>query len=336
MNFRLDSRWSLSPLDSRLPAGRQAFAGMTIAGTGMILIWTAVTGIQYFPPPMKSIRLRSPAKLNLALKVLGKRPDGFHNLETIFERINLFDDITLKINLKSDIRIFCNDPHVPLGKSNLVHKAAQLLRDDFGVKMGVDIHIKKRIPVAAGLAGGSSNAATVLLGLNQLWRLKLSRKKLVSYAKQLGSDVAFFLSECSWALGTGRGDVIKPLKIKTKLWHVLITPKRKILTKDVFGRLNLKLTNQNMNVTILLPYLRKNNVKALGQALFNDLESAIVAIDPRLSSLKNRLFRLRPSGVCFSGSGPSIFVLAPSFSCAQQLKALLRKRYDRVFVVQTV
>ena len=284
---------------------------------------------------MKSLRLRSPAKLNIALKVLGKRADGYHSLETIFERINLFDDIVLKVNATGTIRVFCNNPQVPTDKTNLVYKAAQILKDDLAVKKGVDIRIKKRIPVAAGLGGGSSNAATVLLGLNQLWNLKLSQRKLVAYGKKLGSDVPFFLYDTPWALGTQRGDVIKPLAIRTKLTQILITPKKKILTKNVFGRLNLKLTNENMDVSILLPYLRKNDFYALGQCLFNDLESSIVALNPGLKKLKNQLQQLDSLGVCFSGSGPSIFILVKSFSQATQLKALLKKRYDRVFVVET-
>ncbi|MBF0490573.1 MAG: 4-(cytidine 5'-diphospho)-2-C-methyl-D-erythritol kinase, partial [Candidatus Omnitrophica bacterium] len=130
---------------------------------------------------MTSITLNSYAKLNLVLNVLGKRPDGFHQLRTIFERIDLHDTITLK-KRSFGIHISCNHPHVPLGPKNLVYKIALKLQNDFGIKEGVSMTIRKRIPVAAGLAGGSSNAATVLLGLNQLWNLNLSQKKLIEYA----------------------------------------------------------------------------------------------------------------------------------------------------------
>ena len=141
---------------------------------------------------MRRIRLSSPAKLNLFLKVLNKRPDGFHNISTVFERIDLSDEILLKLNPSGGIRIDCVHPQVPGGPKNLVYQAAKLLRDDFRVKEGVDIYIKKNIPVAAGLGGGSGNAATVLKGLNELWELRLSRPQLLSYARRLGSDVAFF------------------------------------------------------------------------------------------------------------------------------------------------
>src|SRR6185436_451831 len=158
---------------------------------------------------MKSITLQSPAKLNLYLKIVNKRPDGFHNLTTLFERIDLADEITLTSEASGRIRVSCDHPQVPTGPKNLVYKAAALLKQDFGIKQGVHITICKNIPVAAGLAGGSSNAATVLQGLNKLWNLKLTKTRLAAYAARIGSDVAFFLYDCSWALGTGRGEVIE-------------------------------------------------------------------------------------------------------------------------------
>ena len=130
---------------------------------------------------MNSITLRSPAKLNLYLHVHNKRPDGFHNITTVFERINLFDDIRLTTNRSGKIKIFCSHQDVPKGPKNLVYRVAKRLRDEFSVKAGVDITIKKQIPVAAGLAGGSSNAATTLMGLHRLWRAWVCQKKFFDY-----------------------------------------------------------------------------------------------------------------------------------------------------------
>ena len=224
---------------------------------------------------MNSLSLRSPAKLNLYLKVIRKRPDGYHELKTIFERIDLVDDIRLSRDPLGKISIACDHPHVPKGSKNLVYKVALLLKEDFGIKEGVHIQLRKRIPVAAGLAGGSSNAATVLLGLNKLWKLGLDRNDLVKYARKVGSDVAFFLHDCSWALGTGRGDVIKRLDLKVKLWHVLVIPKVKMLTPKVYGAMNLKLTKFSGDVNILTRYLAQNDVRGVGSTLFNDLEQAM-------------------------------------------------------------
>lgn len=285
---------------------------------------------------MHCLTVCSPAKLNLVLDVLGKRPDGFHELRTIFERISLADQITLTRNKSNKITIRCAHPHVPRGARNLVYKAAMMLSKDFSISEGLDINIIKNIPVAAGLAGGSSNAAAVLSGLNRLWQLGLGTGKLADYASRLGSDVAFFLYNTSYALGTGRGELIEPLNIKTKLWHVLVTPRVKMYTKDVFVRLKLNLTNKKDNVNILLPFLKKGDLVRLAGALSNELEPAILSLRPDFVYLKNKLFDAGATGVCFSGSGPSVFACVPSQKHALSLRAKFDRRYTQVFVVSTL
>lgn len=284
---------------------------------------------------MKQVTLLSPAKLNLYLKVLSKRPDGYHNIVTLFERVNLFDTIQFSLNRTKDIRISCSYPSVPLGPKNLVYRAAQKLKEDFDIQEGVTVRIHKRIPVAAGLAGGSSNAATALLGLNKLWQLHLSKKQLLSYARFLGSDVAFFLHNCSWGLGTQRGDVIRPVSIHQKLWHVVVVPKVKLYSAAIYGALKLKLTKRSDNVNILIHHLRKKNFNQAGCLLHNDLETAIVKIYPAIVQLKQKLKALKTQGVMISGSGPAVVGLTPSRKVAQQIHKTLSRRYGRVFVVRT-
>ena len=283
---------------------------------------------------MKPLTLNSHAKLNLVLSVLGKRPDGFHELKTIFERISLHDTITLN-KTSGSITIRCAHPHVPLGPKNLVYRIAQRLKDDYGIKEGVEIGIDKHIPVAAGLAGGSSNAATVLLGLNRLWKLNLTTNQLFQYASAVGSDVAFFLYDTPYGLGEGRGERIKVLPVKTKLWHVLVTPKLKVYTKDVFGCLNLKLTKKRDDVSILLPFLREGDLGSIGSHLVNDLEPAMLSLKPHLRGLKQKFVDAGAVGVCFSGSGPSIFALAESEKHALSIRARFDQRFAQVFVVST-
>ena len=208
--------------------------------------------------------------------------------------------------------------------------------DNFSISEGLDINIIKNIPVAAGLAGGSSNAAAVLLGLNRLWKIGLNNAQLVNYAARLGSDVAFFLYDTSYALGTGRGELISPLDVRAKLWHVLVTPRVKIYTKEVFTRLKLKLTNKKDNVNILLPFLRTGNLKRLAGALSNDLEPVILSLRPDFIHLKNKLLDAGATGVCFSGSGPSVLALATSQKHALSLRAGFDRRYTQVFVVSTM
>ncbi|MCX5715474.1 MAG: 4-(cytidine 5'-diphospho)-2-C-methyl-D-erythritol kinase, partial [Candidatus Omnitrophica bacterium] len=172
---------------------------------------------------MGSIVLKAPAKVNLYLDVLKKRPDGYHDIETIFERIALFDTIIIKNSPDKKIRVTSDHPGLPLGRDNLVYKAAEAIFKKAGLKVGVCVDIKKRIPVAAGLAGGSSDAASMLIGINRLFRLGLSKAQLAGLARAIGADVAFFLYDCSFAIGTGRGDQIKPLPINdASIWHIII------------------------------------------------------------------------------------------------------------------
>ncbi len=289
----------------------------------------------------RPIVLSSPAKLNLALAITGRRSDGFHTLDTLFERIGLVDTISFLPLSGGKIRITCDNKTVPTDERNLVHKAARVLREFTGVTKGARIHIKKVIPVAAGLAGGSSNAATALSGLNTLWALDLSRKELIECARMIGSDVAFFLYDTPFARGTGRGDVIKPLPIKHTFWHVLVTAKQPLLTGDVYGiyadRFSRKgpLTKKGTDVTMLVRSLEKNDLARARAFLFNDLEGPIGHLRPSLMRLKMRMQRQVPAGVCFSGSGPSIFALTADKTEAEQAAAYFRPIYKQVFVVQT-
>ena len=297
---------------------------------------------------MSSVSLRSYAKLNLFLKVLRKRPDNFHDLETIFERINLYDNIRLVSNSTGPrgragkIKIICDHPQVPKGPKNLVYKVARMLQSRYGIKKGVTIHIKKNIPVAAGLAGGSSNGAATLLGLNKIWNLKLSQAQLVEIGAQIGSDVAFFLYNTSWALGEGRGERISELPIKAKFWHVVVVPRIKMYSKDVFACLpafrsgrNLQLTKKGADVNILTLALKEKSALKAGALLHNDLETSILTIRPELLRVKNRLAKYSFFGVAFSGSGPACYGLAPTERVARAVAEDLRRTYARAFAVCT-
>ena len=283
---------------------------------------------------MKRLILSSPAKLNLALRVVNKRPDGYHNLKTLFERINLCDDIHIVSRNDGKIRIICSHPHVPQGIKNFVYRAAKLMQDDNNVSRGADITIVKRIPVAAGLAGGSSNAATALLGLNNVWNLGLTKDKLLQYGRKIGSDVPFFLYDYSWGLGTRCGDYVKEVPISTKIWHILVIPRIKMYSREVFTRFKMQLTKTTDNVNILIRSLRNNNIKRVEKMLFNDLESTILKICPRLLNAKERLKAFNLKGVAFSGSGPAVFGLTKSKQQAEGFKKVLDKIYSQVYIVR--
>ncbi|MBF0479484.1 MAG: 4-(cytidine 5'-diphospho)-2-C-methyl-D-erythritol kinase [Candidatus Omnitrophica bacterium] len=285
---------------------------------------------------MNKLKLFSPAKLNLFLKVVNKRPDGYHNIETLFQRISLGDEIVLTKNAQGRISVTCDHPDVPLDMRNLVYKVADLLKRDLNVKWGVKIDIKKRIPVAAGLAGGSGNAATVIKGLNQLWDLKLEQKQQIEYGRQIGSDVAFFLYDTPWALGTGRGDIIRKLNIKNKLWYVIITPCIKLYTPEIYQGLNLPLTNKNVDVSILIQNLKYNRLETLKSLLVNDLETVILKVSPRLQAIKENLGLFDIKGVLISGSGPSVYAVVEDQAKAREIAQRFSKRFKQVFVAHTL
>jgi 4-diphosphocytidyl-2-C-methyl-D-erythritol kinase len=312
---------------------------------------------------MNSIVLSSPAKLNLYLKVLNKRTDGFHNITTVFERISLCDELYFRSNQKGNIRILCDHPHVPTGSKNFVYKAARLFQKELGIRQGVQISIKKRIPVAAGLAGGSSNAATALVGLNKVWKLNLTYSQLLSYARRLGSDVSFFLHDCRWALGTERGDKIKQLDIPKSLWHIIVVPRIRMYSWKVYGGLKLPigrpqraaegvsggkdgvlsamrggtnvLTKKSDDVNIFIHHLQNNNICEMEKRMVNDLEGSIIHLCRRLEKVKQKLKSLGAQGVMISGSGPAVFGIASNQKEAQQMRLILSRRFSQVFVVRT-
>ena len=180
------------------------------------------------------LRLLAPAKLNLSLRVVGKRPDGYHELETFFERIDLADELTFTPQ-SHGMTVTCDDPSLDCGPENLVTKAAAMVQETCGVQQGIAIHLIKRIPIASGLGGGSSDAATTLIGLRQLWDVRLSHPQLLELASRLGSDVPFFLEEAAFAIGRGRGDQCEPLDgALPTLWHVVVVPPARLSTKDVY------------------------------------------------------------------------------------------------------
>lgn len=286
--------------------------------------------------------LRSHAKLNLYLEVLNIRKDNYHNIKTIFERIDLCDKIILTPRKDRKIKIICKNQDVPKGSLNLSYQSARLLQEKFNLKQGVNIKITKNIPVAAGLGGGSSNAAAVLLGLNRLWRLRLSRVRLVGLSKKIGCDVPFFIYDTSFALADQRGDRIRPLRIRNRksLWHILVVPKIKVSSKKIYQELDKHagLTEAKYNVKISNLALRKIDLPLLTKSLFNRLETVTLRLYPRVKAIKERLKELGLQSSLMSGSGPAVFGIVSSKKEALAIKRKLNKEpgTERVFVTKTV
>ena len=293
---------------------------------------------------MNTLTLNSYAKLNLYLEVIKKRKDKYHNLKTIFERIDLADKIILKSRRDKKINITCNVASVPQDNSNLAWRSAKLLQDSFNIDKGVDIKIIKRIPVGSGLGGGSSNAATVLAGLNKLWKLNIAQTKLARLGGKLGCDIPFFIYNIPFAQGEARGDKIKPLKALTnlRLWHILVVPKIGVSTASIYRKWDkynkgTGLTMPNYNVKILILALKKKNLSLIGDALFNSLEQVTARLYPQINAIKEKLMQLGAKSILMSGSGPAVMAIVSSrkeaLSLCRQLK--LNSSFSEVFVIRT-
>ncbi len=286
----------------------------------------------------RGIKLRSFAKVNLGLEVLGLREDGYHELRTLFQTIDLHDDVVLRPQPR-DVTVTCDHPGVPLDGTNLAVRAALELKRYARIESGVAIALTKRIPVAGGLGGGSSNAATVLLGLNRLWRLGLDVTVLHRLARRLGADVPFFLLGGT-ALGLGRGDEVYPLHHQVRGHVVVVDPGRPVSTAAVFRRLDAGLTARENSHTIFCFVSRDLEAKRAFASLSNDLERAALEEAPdlegRVRRIRGVLIREGALLALLSGSGSSYFGLFDQARRARGAQAALSAEGIRAFRGRTL
>lgn len=277
----------------------------------------------------------TPAKINLALRIHHKRKDGYHELETLLQMVSLYDRIELETS-PSGIELDCDEPEIPRGRANLVVQAARLLQEARpGESRGARIRLEKRIPSGAGLGGGSGNAAGVLMGLNVLWDLKMTRENLLPLARQLGADVPFFLT-APRGFGKGRGDEVSPVRTTAKFYALLVYPGFPIATAWVYRNLNLKLTKRENNISILQKFLLESQVARLGECLENDLEPVVLERYPVIQAIKEELSGLGANGCLLSGSGSTVFAIFDNPDHAKSACTKLKKRDGGVFLTETV
>lgn len=267
------------------------------------------------------IAVPSPAKVNLILKVLRRRDDGYHDIASLMQTVSLADDMEFAPR-EDGISLACPGSDLPTGEGNLVVRAARALFDEAGFTGGAEIFLRKRIPTAAGLGGGSSNAATTLMTLNDMCRLGFDRNRLIRIGARIGADVPFFIyGSPAWA--SGIGDVLQPADPLPRMWLVLVNPGFEVPTKWVYQSLNLPLTKTVIKYSI--PTF--SGVRELAAALSNDLEAVTVARYPRLDELKGFLRRQGALGSLMSGSGPTVFGLFETEPDAARAENALRASY---------
>ena len=274
---------------------------------------------------------QSPAKVNLILKVLRRREDGYHDIASLMQKVSLADEMEFA-PLRDGIELACPGSDLPTDEGNLVVRAARALFAEAGFAGGARITLRKRIPTAAGLGGGSSNAATTLTALNDLFQLGFDRERLMRIGARLGADVPFFIyGSTAWAFGIG--DLLEPAVIPPGMWLVLVNPGFEVPTKWVYQSLNLPLTKTPLKYSI--PTF--SGVRDLAASLANDLEKVTVARYPVLEELKGFLLRQGAIGSLMSGSGPTVFGLFEKEQDAIKAEGALRTSYAyAVFRAQTI
>ena len=272
------------------------------------------------------MRLPSFAKINLGLEVLSRRPDGYHEIRTLFQSVDLCDRLEFETDATGAIHLQGDDPSIPWDETNLIHKAARLLRERSGVKAGVRIRAYKKIPAGAGLGGGSSNAAATLLGLNRLWDAGLDKAALADLASRLGSDVAYFL-EGGLCLGQGRGERISPLDDLPQLSAVIVLPPLVSLTAEVYGRFEPSLTSDDKDSRIM----RFLQSRELG-SLENSLERTVFRLYPQLQDIKRSFQNQGAALSLVTGTGSAVFGIFRSRAEAERGWNEAQKRHPSVLV----
>ena len=273
----------------------------------------------------------SPCKINLLLNILGRRPDGFHDLETVFQPVNLWDELEFE-RTGQGVVMTCSHPELPTDASNLVVRAALIFLETAMIHEGIRVHLEKRIPLAAGLGGGSSNAAATLLGLNELFGEPLAMSQLHVLAAQLGSDVPFFLQPKP-ALGTGRGERIEPLDLFPALrgaFVLLIHPGFGVSTAWAYqqlARFPAALHGQPGRAQRLVELLQRADLTTVGPALYNSLEAPVLEKHPLLAMFQEQLREQGAPATLMSGSGSTTFALVVDRPAGEALQAQFQSKF---------
>ncbi|MEE9543905.1 MAG: 4-(cytidine 5'-diphospho)-2-C-methyl-D-erythritol kinase [Thermodesulfobacteriota bacterium] len=279
--------------------------------------------------------VQSPAKINLLLRVLRKRDDGYHDILSVIQPIGLYDEISIETGAGEGISVGCDSPEVPVDRTNLAYIAAEFFLKITGFKSSVSIQITKNIPVGAGLGGGSSDAASVLLGLNELLKAGLSRKRLMEIAAELGSDVPLFILKGP-VVATGRGELLRRIELPS-YQYVLINPGFSVSTAWAYA--NLDLTNRGEDNNLIYSEEPSEaeevfaDVDKLSESLANDLEAVTAPEHPEISRVKGMLIELGACGALMSGSGPTVFGVFKSRDTAMRAFDTLKGSMDERFSI---
>lgn len=283
---------------------------------------------------MKNIYLKAPAKINLSLDVLNRRPDGYHEVQMIMQQINLYDEVKLVERDKNEINIITGCKFIPSNSSNIAYKAAQIIKNTYGINKGVDIFIKKNIPVAAGLAGGSTNAAAVINGLNKMWSLGLSLRERMELGVKIGADVPFCIMGGA-ALAEGIGERLTPINSLRNVWFAITKPAISVSTADIYNQLDLSKISNRPDNKLLLQAMEKGDSIVIAKNMQNVLETVTEVKYPEIKNIKRKMLEYNAMGTMMSGSGPTVFGIFKNYNRGKAAYNNLSLLYKQSFLVQS-
>lgn len=271
-----------------------------------------------------SLKLKALAKVNLGLDVLGVRENGYHDVRMIMQTIYLYDNVTIRKTEEPGIRLKTNLFYLPVDEKNIAYKAAKLLMDEFEIASGVEIILDKRIPVAAGMAGGSSNAAAVLVGMNRLFQLGLEEQELMERGVQLGADVPYCIMRGT-VLAEGIGEILSPLPPLPKCYMLVAKPGISVSTKIVYEKLDSHVIDEHPDIDGIIAGLEEGNLKRISDSMGNVLERVTIEEYPIIEEIKNIMKDSGALNAMMSGSGPTVFGIYDDKALAKQAQQKIRK-----------
>lgn len=274
---------------------------------------------------MNQMDLKALAKINLGLDVLGKQEDGYHNVRMVMQTIYLYDEIRLEKMKEPGVEIITNLVYLPTGEGNIAYKAAKMLQDEFGINEGIRISLKKHIPVAAGLAGGSSNAAAVLFGMNRMFRLGLAREDLMERGVRLGADVPYCIMRGT-VLAEGIGEKLSILPPMPKCTVLIAKPPISVSTRTVYEALDAEKITEHPDIDGIIAGLEKGDLKAVAGAMGNVLETVTIPMHPVIEDIKSEMMAAGALKAMMSGSGPTVFGLFESRADAREAQRRIRDK----------
>lgn len=282
---------------------------------------------------MQKLDIDAKGKINLTLDVLFKRPDGYHEVEMIMQTVALKDIVSLKLISQPIIELKTNYPQLARDEDNLAFQAARLMIKEYRLDAGISITLDKNIPLAAGLAGGSANAAAVIVGINELFQLKRPQEELMSLGKKIGADVPFCILGKT-ALARGIGEKLSPLKSLSGFGVLLVNPPYSVSTKEVYNRLDVKNIKTRPDTQGMISHIKERNIEKISSGLCNVLEEVTLKLYPKLSDIKKQLIQRGALGSLMSGSGPTVFGLFENPRDAKRAADDEMKSGNKIFVTE--